>query len=421
MKWTSVMMNAFLLGTSFLMFLSPATSQELVTSDTTWTVTDSNGNSLGNAQNVCLNATAPANCPTGATSYGYAGNAWTATLPAQGGTPTWIWAPGIKGSTSPAGHQVFTFQKNFYLCFDPNQDPNAATVSLAADDNAQVFINGNAMATATSTTWATATTINVPKNLLGKGLNTIAVTVTNAATPVDPNCTTDTYKCNPAGFVLTAKFPDQQSNWPQCTNPTGKVGDTQILSCTAPQVGSKLKACICTPIGNAIWITDNTCTTPPPTCTDNGTAFQVGQTESLPCDAPLTGSKSRQCGANGTWGNWNTGMCVPPPKTCTGSGGTIFQVGQTETFACPTGQTGSMPPSHTCQADGTWGSTSTGNCQLPTTCPGCKCGAQDSTPPQTALCPSGTSCQSKRSRVCSGWWIFSHCDYIQTVDWFCLP
>jgi hypothetical protein len=38
---------------------------------------------------------------------------------------------------------------------------------------------------------------------------------------------------------------------------------------------------------------------------------------------------------------------------------------------------------------------------------------------QTSPCPTGESCGPKRSRVCSGWWIFRSCDYIQTVDWFC--
>src|SRR5262249_46468778 len=80
MKRTSTMMNTFLLGSSLLTFLLPVDAQVNVVSDTTWTVSDANGNPLGNAQNVCLNATAPSNCPAGATQYGYGGNAWTANL-----------------------------------------------------------------------------------------------------------------------------------------------------------------------------------------------------------------------------------------------------------------------------------------------------------------------------------------------------
>jgi hypothetical protein len=38
---------------------------------------------------------------------------------------------------------------------------------------------------------------------------------------------------------------------------------------------------------------------------------------------------------------------------------------------------------------------------------------------QTSVCTPGTVCGFRRSKVCDGWWIFSHCDYIQTTDMFC--
>lgn len=40
---------------------------------------------------------------------------------------------------------------------------------------------------------------------------------------------------------------------------------------------------------------------------------------------------------------------------------------------------------------------------------------------QVFPCVEGTSCKPKTSKVCEGWWIFKTCDYIRTVDSFCLP
>jgi len=34
-------------------------------------------------------------------------------------------------------------------------------------------------------------------------------------------------------------------------------------------------------------------------------------------------------------------------------------------------------------------------------------------------CVTGTTCGVKQSKVCDGWFIFRHCDYIQTTDMFC--
>jgi len=420
MKRASTMMKGFVLGTSLLMFRLPVDAQDVtvnIVSDNTWTVKDTNGNILGNTQNVCLNATAPSNCPTAnATSYGYAGAAWTANLSTIPGA-TWMWAPNITGATSPAANAEFFFEKQFFLC-GAAQD---GTISVSADDFAEVFLNGATTPLVTSTNWSVLTTVTVPASKFAQGPNKIQVHVKNAANP--PDCTSDQYQCNPAGVVLGASFSDVLNAWPTCTDKgmTFNVGQVEQLSCPPGQTGSMSQVCACFGT-NSIWLGPfGNCATPPTTCTgNNGISFNVGQAETLPCPQGQTGSANRICQANGSWGPTNTSMCVSPPPTCTGTGGTIFSVGQTETLPCPAGQVGSPPLSHACQANGTWGPTS-GSCTLPTTCPGCKCGAQDSTPPQTALCPSGTSCGSKRSRVCDGWWIFSHCDYIQTVDWFCLP
>src|SRR5262249_29914657 len=78
-------MAALLLVASLFTLALPAHAVTVnIVSDTRWTVSDTNGRPLGNAQNVCLNATTsppvPSNCPAGATSYGYTRVGWTANL-----------------------------------------------------------------------------------------------------------------------------------------------------------------------------------------------------------------------------------------------------------------------------------------------------------------------------------------------------
>ena len=52
----------------------------LIESDVAYVHGGSDNGPLGQAQAVCLNATSPANCPAGATLYGFAGSGWTADL-----------------------------------------------------------------------------------------------------------------------------------------------------------------------------------------------------------------------------------------------------------------------------------------------------------------------------------------------------
>lgn len=49
--------------------------------------------------------------------------------------------------------------------------------------------------------------------------------------------------------------------------------------------------------------------------------------------------------------------------------------------------------------------------------PNAWCGSKEQGP--VLACSPGTSCKFKRERVCSGWFIFRSCDYVQTIDMFC--
>lgn len=116
-------------------------------SDSSWQVRDATDNSLGAAQAVCLNASAPSPCPAGATLYGFAGGGWNANLAAIPGAQ-WIWAPGITGATQPAELALYTFTKSFTL----GGDASAATLFIAADDFARVRVNGSIVGSIGSTT-----------------------------------------------------------------------------------------------------------------------------------------------------------------------------------------------------------------------------------------------------------------------------
>jgi len=105
-----------------------------------WTVADAAGNPVGKAQRVCLNANSPASCRPGATLYGYGGSAWAADLSAISGA-AWIWAPEITGATSSASLARYSFSEEFGL----ENLPLSASISIAADDFAEIFINGRSV------------------------------------------------------------------------------------------------------------------------------------------------------------------------------------------------------------------------------------------------------------------------------------
>jgi hypothetical protein len=437
MKRTSIVMHAFVVGSSLLSFLLPVNAQDVqvpIVSDTTWTVLDSKGNLLGNAQVVCLNASWPSNCPMGAMRYGYPGVAWTANLSSLPPGAVWIWAPNITGGTSGAANGEFFLQHSLFFC-GPPQD---TTIFVSADDFAEVFVNN--VSVVKSTDWSTVSsgTVLGSSLLSSPGVNSITVHVKNAADPGD--CTSDQYQCNPAGVVLGAAFSDTLNKWPTCpgnqSNPNDmgqvfQVQQTQPIACQSPQTGSQYQVCGCVDLAGQIFgswsSTQGMCFTP--TCT-NPTG-NIGDPQTGPCTAPQTGTETRTCqagtGNTASWGNWDTSKCVTPPTCKDMSTGVSFAINQAEPLPCTPPLVGSAM--RTCLASGngaSFGPIDTSGCALPVACAGCKCGSVDSNPPQTASCPAGLTCQHRSLPTPPRQWycaIFGiDCPVkMWTTDWFCDP
>jgi len=391
-----------------------------IVSSPSWTVTLANGTVL-NAQNVCLNATAPLNCPTGATLYGYAFAGWTADLSSIRGA-TWIWAPNVTGTTANAANAEFDFWWSFYLC----DTPTSGSISLAADNSAEVFING--VSVLKSTSHSTLSTLTLDASILsniahGPFANTIRIHVKNDANPAD--CASGLYSCNPAGVVFGASIADAVDPYPSCTGVDGKMykaGSIEELTCQPPQVGSPSQVCACVsnPVTHSVsgqWFPLAGKCELPPTCTgiDGRTAFKVGETESSMCPAgQMASPASHTCQSNGQW-NVSLGSCVTP-VTCTGiDGRTVFKVGQTESSTCPDGRIASAPTSHTCQSTGRW-DVPLGSCVLPRVDVDQICG--NSAKGYTATCPTGIDCAARRTWSQQGinqaWQVST-----ATSDWYC--
>ena len=177
-------------------------------SDTNWDVYSSyqleRNAYLGKAQRVCTNATSQAECPAGAVVYGNGGSYWNARIDACDGKAGWIWAPGVTGASYPAELAEYYFVNHVLV----PASPSSAQVIVAADDQAEVIINGAAVGTIGSITdfnvaWADQnkpTAINIASALV-TGMNTITVRAANGPGAFT-NCTNCTYQQNPAGVVF---------------------------------------------------------------------------------------------------------------------------------------------------------------------------------------------------------------------------
>lgn len=442
MKRTRMLMEALLLATLF----SPVVAQNgnvTVVSDTSWIVFRPNPSPtppsfLGLAQNVCLNATSPLMCSMGVTPaptlYNWPSTGWAADLSSLPTGARWIWAPNITGASTPAASE-FTFETDFYVC-DP---PVRGTISLAADNFAEVSINGMVLPNSTSASPDQLTTFTVPGTvlrgssiLLGARPNQIKVKARNVA----GGCASDNYQCNPAGIVLGASFEFMGTG--ECNGYDGRPYKTlaaeKLGDCPAGQIGSVSRVCVC-----GLWSPSMTkCDVAPPQCAgNNGKLFNVNDVELQSCPTgQIASPSSHRCLGNGSW-DMPLGVCTVP-VTCNGATGPL-PVGAVETLACPPGQVGSPTLSHQCMATGQWGPT-TGICILPPGSLGALCGGINRTPPVFAMCPAGTTCGPRRGSTprrpdwCAAYNVVrfftfllapvpSACDPkpLSSTDWFCDP
>lgn len=189
-------------------------------SDPTWT-----------AQNVCLNASSPSPCPAGATLWGYGGAGWGANLSTIPGA-TWIWATGLTGASSPAFPAEYNFSKTINL---PGA-PISGSLGIAADDFAEVIVNGTSVGTIGSVSdgnlagpaSSTLTTFNIGPYLI-LGDNVIRIRADNG----NFGCGAGAYNCNPAGVVFGGTIVSQdvvQGHGPLTAYP-GQLFGGHIILC----------------------------------------------------------------------------------------------------------------------------------------------------------------------------------------------
>jgi hypothetical protein len=181
-------------------------------SDPSWTVSavapdrDSDQDELvvGMAERVCLNSFAPSPCPQDAVQYGFAGSGWGADLSSIPGA-SWIWAPNVTGDTFPADLAQFYFSKKFHL----HGRPLSGTVIVAADDFAEVLVNGHPAGTNGSITDVVAAAaaqngvvaIDVTA-FLKPGRNIITVHGQNGPPSYAASAVPTSYRQNPAAVVF---------------------------------------------------------------------------------------------------------------------------------------------------------------------------------------------------------------------------
>ena len=204
-----IVVVAIVLGLAVLAAPVPTGAQTnlIVVSDTTWTVraiSNTLPTGVGRAEAVCVNAVVPPNCPPDAVLYGAAAD-WFADLSSIPGA-MWIWARGINGSTSPADLQTFWFSKVIYL----PAEPLTGSISIAADDYAEITVNGQLVAAYGSVTQRGAAVhahnslrkYSV-KDFLHKGSNQIVIRAQNGPSSfTEGGCNPCDYAENPAGVVF---------------------------------------------------------------------------------------------------------------------------------------------------------------------------------------------------------------------------
>jgi hypothetical protein len=167
-------------------------------------VSNPNAVAIGPAQPVCLNDGLPANCPVGALSYGIYGSGWGASLASIPGA-LWIWGAGISMSDQAALVR-FYFTRTVTLGTNPS-----GTLGIAADDYAEVYVNGTSVGSIGSVTDLPTAAAAQSKltsfdltAALKPGSNTITIAAQNGPASFTPGCTSIacSYAQDPAGTVF---------------------------------------------------------------------------------------------------------------------------------------------------------------------------------------------------------------------------
>jgi hypothetical protein len=200
-----------LIGSLAMTSAAPVAADTTVSINTgsTWTAYSDAGltTSLGAAEVVCLNSSYPntgaytAGCPAGATNFGWSGGAaWTANL-GPISNAYFIWAPEVGPSSPTTMDSHVWFKTTFSVDGLVSADP---TFYLAADNYAQVFVNGMAVGSVGSSSSGSDTgafnnlsSFTVPKEDFPTGDNTIVIEAANALVGESIS-----YSSNPAGVVF---------------------------------------------------------------------------------------------------------------------------------------------------------------------------------------------------------------------------
>ena len=177
-----------------------ATEAITFVSDRTWDVSDASDRPVGKAQRVGRASTNP---PPGTTLFDAGGEGWAADLSSVP-EACWIWAPGVTGGTAPANLATFQFTKRLSL----DAVPESATIWVAADDYAEIFINERLVG-AIGSTDDSVRAHEAQSSLHGfdmkpcliHGANTIRILVRNGPESFSGVPEAD-YARNPAGLVV---------------------------------------------------------------------------------------------------------------------------------------------------------------------------------------------------------------------------
>jgi len=159
---------------------------------------------------VCLNPGAPASCPTTEpfVSYNFAGGGWSADLsPIPGAQWVWDTSKIADGSAAEGADFSVTGVVNVPGCASGSTLLGA--IWVAADDFAEVFVNGASAGFTGSTSRAqdalraqsTLLPMNITQFLVPGFSNVIEVHAVNGAAPL-AGCQNCSYSANPAGVVF---------------------------------------------------------------------------------------------------------------------------------------------------------------------------------------------------------------------------